>query len=76
VFPRSVSRIVVVDDEPVIASSLAAILQMNGFLTRCSHTVQSSAADAPPGRLPDLLRDEVIGNSKVLSGADQARRGW
>jgi FixJ family two-component response regulator len=31
VFSRSGSCVFVVDDEPVIASSLAAILQMNGF---------------------------------------------
>jgi PleD family two-component response regulator len=32
--PRSSSRIFVVDDEPFIAASLAAILQMNGFPAR------------------------------------------
>jgi CheY-like chemotaxis protein len=31
VSPSSIPRIFVVDDEPVIASTLAAILQMNGF---------------------------------------------
>jgi DNA-binding response OmpR family regulator len=34
VSPRSGSRIFVVDDEPVIASSLTAILRMNGFSAR------------------------------------------
>jgi CheY-like chemotaxis protein len=34
VSPRTGSHILVVDDQPVIASSLAAILRMNGFSAR------------------------------------------
>jgi CheY-like chemotaxis protein len=34
VYPRSGSHVLVVDDEPVVASSLAAMLRMNGFSAR------------------------------------------
>jgi DNA-binding NtrC family response regulator len=54
VSPRSGSCIFVVDDEPVIASSLAAILQMNGFSARF-FTCALEALAAARSDSPDLV---------------------
>src|SRR3984885_2350010 len=58
VSPRSSSCIFVVDDEPVIASSLAAILQMNGFSARF-FTCPLEALTAARSIAPDLLISDV-----------------
>jgi CheY-like chemotaxis protein len=52
------SRIFVVDDEPVIASSLAAILRMNGFSTRF-FTSPLAALAAARSESPDLVISDV-----------------
>jgi CheY-like chemotaxis protein len=69
VFPRSISRIFVVDDEPVIASSLAAILQMNGFSARF-FTCPLEALAAARSESPDLVISDV--SMPGLSGVDLA----
>jgi DNA-binding NtrC family response regulator len=58
VSPRSGSRIFVVDDEPVIASSLAAILQINGFSARF-FTCPLEALAAARSESPDLVISDV-----------------
>jgi CheY-like chemotaxis protein len=58
VSPRSDSSIFVVDDEPVIASSLAAILQMNGFSARF-FTCPLEALAAARTESPDLVISDV-----------------
>jgi DNA-binding NtrC family response regulator len=50
--------IFVVDDEPVIASTLAAILQMNGFSAKF-FTCPLDALTAARSRAPDLLISDV-----------------
>jgi CheY-like chemotaxis protein len=52
------SRIFVVDDEPVIASSLAAILRMNGFSARF-FTSPLAALAAARSESPDLVISDV-----------------
>jgi len=69
VFPVSVSRIFVVDDEPVIASSLAAILQMNGFSARF-FTCPLEALAAARSESPDLIISDVA--MPDISGIDLA----
>jgi DNA-binding response OmpR family regulator len=69
VFPRSVSCIFVVDDEPVIASSLVAILQMNGFSAR-SFTCPLEALAAARSESPDLVISDVA--MPGISGVDLA----
>jgi CheY-like chemotaxis protein len=58
VSPRSGSCIFVVDDEPVIASSLVAILQMNGFTARF-FTCPLEALAAARSESPDLVISDV-----------------
>ena len=53
-----VPRIFVVDDEPVIASTLAAILQMNGFSAKF-FTCPLDALAAARLKAPDLLISDV-----------------
>jgi DNA-binding response OmpR family regulator len=65
VSPRSGSHILVVDDEPVIASSLAALLQMNGFSARC-FTCPLEALAAARSESPDLVRARE--HRKIASG--------
>ena len=52
------SRVFVVDDEPVIASSLAAILRMNGFSARF-FTSPLAALAATRSESPDLVISDV-----------------
>jgi CheY-like chemotaxis protein len=52
------SRIFVVDDEPVIASSLAAILRMNGFSARF-FTSPREALAAARSESPELVISDV-----------------
>ena len=68
---RSGSHILVVDDEPLIASSLAAILQMNGFSARFFTCPLQSLA-AARSESPDLVRAPAhrkIAGRHHLSGA-------
>ena len=67
--PRSGSCIFVVDDEPVIASSLAAILQMNGFTARF-FTCPLEALAAARSKSPGLVISDVV--MPGLSGIDLA----
>lgn len=52
------TQIFVVDDEPVIASTLAAILKMNGFSARF-FTNPLEALTAARSKAPDLLISDV-----------------
>ncbi len=67
--PRSASCIFVVDDEPVIASSLAAILQLNGFSAKF-FTCPVEALAAARWESPDLLISDVA--MPGISGIDLA----
>ena len=65
----SSARVFVVDDEPVIASTLAAILQMNGFSARF-FTSPLEALAAARLKAPDVLISDVAMPS--ISGIDLA----
>jgi CheY-like chemotaxis protein len=65
------TQIFVVDDEPVIASTLAAILQMNGFSARF-FTSPLEALAAARSKAPDLLVSDVT--MPGISGIDLAIR--
>jgi DNA-binding NtrC family response regulator len=65
------SSIFVVDDEPVIASTLASILQMHGFRARC-FTSPLEALKAAHSEAPDILLSDVI--MPTLSGINLAIR--
>jgi DNA-binding NtrC family response regulator len=67
--PRSSSCIFVVNDEPVIAASLAAILQMNGFSERF-FTCPLEALAAARLESPDLVIAHVA--MPGISGVDLA----
>ena len=54
-----VPRIFVVDDEPLIASTLAAILQMNGFSAKF-FTCPQEALKAARLKAPDLVISDVV----------------
>jgi CheY-like chemotaxis protein len=62
-------RIFVVDDEPVIASTLAAILQMHGYSARF-FTSPLEALAAARSKPPDLLISDV--QMPDISGVDLA----
>jgi DNA-binding NtrC family response regulator len=62
-------RIFVVDDEPTIASTLAAILSMNGFSTR-AFTRPAEVMTAAQADIPDVLISDVV--MPDLSGVDLA----
>jgi CheY-like chemotaxis protein len=66
-----VRSIFVVDDEPVIATTLAIILQQSGFSTS-SFTNPLEALEAANSESPDLLRSDVM--MPQLSGIDLAIR--
>ena len=63
-------RIFVVDDEPVIAMSLALILRSNGMTVE-SFTRSTDALEAARLAPPDLLLSDVL--MPVLSGVELAR---
>ena len=67
--PDTFARIFVVDDEPVIASTLTAILQMNGFSARF-FTSPLEALTAARTKAPDLLISDVT--MPDISGIDLA----
>jgi DNA-binding NtrC family response regulator len=67
VLPRSGSCIFVVDDEPVIAASLAAILQMHGFSAKF-FTCPLEALAAARSESPDLVISDVA--MPGISGID------
>jgi CheY-like chemotaxis protein len=71
VAPDTSTRIFVVDDEPVIASTLATILQMNGFSARF-FTSPLEALIAAETKAPDLLISDVT--MPGISGVDLAIR--
>ena len=62
-----VPRVFVVDDEPVIASTLAAILRMNGFSARF-FTCPLEALAAARSESPDLVISDVA--MPGISGID------
>ncbi len=68
-FPGPATQIFVVDDEPVIASTLATILQMNGFSARF-FTSPLEALTAARLKVPDLLISDVT--MPGISGIDLA----
>ena len=67
--PGPATRIFVVDDEPVIASTLAAILQMNGFSARF-FTNPLDALAAARSKAPDVVISDVT--MPGISGVDFA----
>ena len=69
VSPSPVPRIFVVDDEPVIASTLAAISQMNGFSARF-FTCPLEALTEARSKAADLLISDV--QMPSISGIDLA----
>jgi DNA-binding NtrC family response regulator len=66
---KSVPRVFVVDDEPVIASTLAAILKLHGYCAK-AFTSPLEALSAARSKAPDLLISDVA--MPGLSGVDFA----
>jgi CheY-like chemotaxis protein len=64
-----VPRVFVVDDEPVIASSLAAILKLHGY-SATFFTSPLDALTAARSKAPDLLISDVV--MPGISGIDLA----
>jgi len=57
--PEARPRVLIADDERVIADTLAAILNHGGFEARAVYTSADAAKEAP-GFQPDLLISDVI----------------
>jgi DNA-binding response OmpR family regulator len=70
-WPALISSVFVVDDEPVIASTLSDILKANGFDAHCFLN-PLEALEAARTSAPDLLISDVI--MPGLSGIDLAIR--
>jgi CheY-like chemotaxis protein len=68
---NSVPHVFVVDDEPVIASALAAILKLHGYSAR-AFTSPLEVLAAARSRAPDLLIADVVMSG--LSGIDLANQ--
>jgi DNA-binding NtrC family response regulator len=66
---HSVPRVFVVDDEHVVASTLTAILKLNGY-SATSFTSPLEALDAARSSPPNLLISDVV--MRGLSGVDLA----
>jgi DNA-binding NtrC family response regulator len=71
VLSNSAARVFVVDDEHVIASTLAAILKLNGYCAT-SFTSPIEALAAAQSRAPDVLISDVV--MPGISGIDLAMR--
>jgi CheY-like chemotaxis protein len=71
VFSDPATQIFVVDDEPVIASTLATILQMHGFSAKF-FTSPLEALAAARSKAPDLLVSDVT--MPGISGIDLAMK--
>jgi CheY-like chemotaxis protein len=71
VIPGPATRIFVVDDEPVVASTLTTILQMNGFSAKF-FTSPLEALTAARSTAPDLLLSDVT--MPGISGIDLAMK--
>jgi CheY-like chemotaxis protein len=65
VSPKQVPHIFVVDDEQVIASTLATILQLNGFIvtpfTRPVEALLAARLEAPDILISDVMMPELSG---------------
>jgi len=70
VIPQSASTTFIADDEHVIATTLAAILQKNGFSAKFFNS-PLEALDAARSKAPDLPTSELM--MPELSGIDLAR---
>lgn len=68
--PQSPLRVFVVDDESVIASSLAMILRFYGGFHASSFTDPTKALQAAHAEVPDLLISDVV--MPQMSGIDLA----
>lgn len=68
---KIVSRVFVVDDEPVISSTIGEILRLNGFKAQ-SFVSPLKALDAAQRNAPDLLISDVM--MPELSGIELAIR--
>jgi DNA-binding response OmpR family regulator len=66
-------KVLVVDDERVIADTLSIILNQNGFDAFPAYTGQS-AIQLALSRRPDLLISDVIFNNETITGIDVAIR--
>ena len=70
--PGPAPRIFVADDEPVIASTLATILQMSGFSAEF-FTSPLEALTAARSKAPDLLVSDVTTGISGIDCASQMR---
>ncbi len=64
-------KVLVVDDERVIADTLSIILNQNGFDAFPAYSGQS-AIELARSRTPDLLISDVIFNHETITGIDVA----
>lgn len=71
VLPTAALRVFVVDDEEIIASTVAAILRMNGF-SATAFTSPLQALSSAKVESPDLLISDVV--MPGMSGVDLALR--
>ena len=75
-YPRSGSHVLVVDDEPVVASSLAAMLRMNGFSARFFTCPLEALAAARSGKAQEgFSADSAEGAAQADGLLDGERPG-